>query len=140
VRFILIAGVQRYPLGRVGLHRPAFDPDEFAGLSPATARGVYNRLVQGLRQYYVDEMGGSLDAFQMIMNTASTSVRYLEPAEKAALGIAGEDPAFSEYNEAIMIKRYGRERWGFISSCWDKTHDFDKCVGQAFREYPNHSN
>ena len=109
--FILVAGVDRYAkAGKVGLHRPAFDPGYFAGLSPTAARDRYNSMVETLRHYYVEEMGGSSEAFRQIMVTPSISVRYLLPGEIALLGISGEDPATAEYDEAQMIQRYGRER------------------------------
>ena len=103
--FVLMAGVHRRVGGKVGLHRPAFDPASFADLSPTAARGRYNALVEQLRQYYVDEMGGSPEAFQIIMSTPSGSIRYLSLTEMSALGIIGEDPAWAEYNEAQFIQQ-----------------------------------
>ena len=92
--FVLMAGVNRIGGGKIGLHRPAFDPAFFADLSPTAARSRYNTLVEQLRQYYVDEMGGSPEAFRIIMTTPSTSIRYLSQDEMLALGIVGEDPAW----------------------------------------------
>jgi hypothetical protein len=42
--FILIAGVDRYGGGKVGLHRPAFDPATFVGMGEIAARDRYNGL------------------------------------------------------------------------------------------------
>jgi hypothetical protein len=134
--FILAAGVERVGDGKVGLHRPAFDPAFFAGLSPTAAHDRYTSLVENLRQYYVDEMGGSPEAFRIMMTTASTSIRYLSLSEMLELGIIGEDPAWAEYNEAQSIQRYGRERWAIITACLKDGREFNPCVAEAYRSYP----
>ena len=134
--FVLIAGIHRGGDGRVGLHRPAFDPAFFAGLSPTAARDRYNSLAENLRQYYVDEMGGSPEAFRMMMTTASTSIRYLSTSEMWELGVIGEDPAWAEYSEAQFIERYGRERWAVITACLKDGREFNSCVARAYDLYP----
>jgi len=135
--FVLMAGVNRIGGGKIGLHRPAFDPAFFADLSPTAARSRYNTLVEQLRQYYVDEMGGSPEAFRIIMTTPSTSIRYLSQDEMLALGIVGEDPAWAEYNEAQFIQRYGRERWAAIAACLKNSRDFARCEAEGYRLHPN---
>jgi hypothetical protein len=138
--FILMAGVNRGGGGKIGLHRPAFDPAFFADLSPTAARNRYNTLVEQLRQYYVDEMGGSPEAFRIIMTTSSTSIRYLSQDEMLALGIVGQDPAWAEYNEALFIQHYGRERWAVIAPCLENSkggRDFARCETEAYRLYPD---
>jgi hypothetical protein len=135
--FVLMAGVNRIGGGKIGLHRPAFDPAFFADLSPTAARNRYNTLVEQLRQYYVDEMGGSTEAFRIIMTTPSTSIRYLSQGEMLAFGIVGEDPAWAEYNEAQFIQRYGRERWAVIAACLKNSRDFARCEAEAYRLYPD---
>jgi hypothetical protein len=77
--FALMAGVNRIGGGKIGLHRPAFDPAFFADLSPTAARSRYNTLVEQLRQYYVDEMGGSPEAFRIIMKYTVHLNTILEP-------------------------------------------------------------
>jgi hypothetical protein len=134
--FILAAGVERVGDGTVGLHRPAFDPTFFAGLSPTAARDRYNSLVENLRQYYIEQMGGSPEAFQIMMITSSTSIRYLSLSEMLELRIIGEDPAWAEYNEAQFIQRYGRERWTVITACLKDGREFNPCVAEAYRLYP----
>ena len=135
--FVLMAGVNRTVGGKVGLHRPAFDPAFFVDLSRTAARERYNALVEKLRQYYVDEMGGSPEAFRIIMSTPSVSIRYLSFAELSALGIMGEDPAWAEYHEAQYIQRYRRERWVVISACLKDGRKFPDCEGEAYRLYRN---
>ena len=135
--FVLIAGVDRVGYdGKVGLHRPAFDPAFFAGLSPTAARARYNSLAENLRQYYVDEMGGSPEAFRMMMTTPSTSIRFLSTRELLELGVMGEDPAWAEYNEAQFIERYGRQRWAVIRACLKDGHEFNPCEAKAYALYP----
>jgi hypothetical protein len=103
--FILIAGVQRVADGKIGLHRPAFDPEFFSGLPPQAARDRYTSMVEELRRYYVDEMGGSPEGFRLMMSIPSTEVHYASIKEMLDWGIIGDDPAWSEYNEAQFIKR-----------------------------------
>jgi hypothetical protein len=156
--FILIAGVKRHTgeFSKIGLHRPAFDPEYFAGLSPSEARDRYNSMVKTLQHYYIEEMGGSPEAFRLIMSTPSTSSRFLSLGEIVDLGIEGEDPAFAEYEEAQNIQLYGRERWSLISACFESiaracaerggglnecigeaNRGFDGCIAKAYHQYPN---
>jgi len=137
VFFVLMAGVVRHGDGKIGLHRPAFDPAFFANLSPTTARDRYDSLVENLRQYYVDEMGGSPEAFRIMMTTPSTEMRYLSSDEKSKLGIVGEDPAWAEYEEAQFIQRFGRERWAVMTACRNDGREFEACVAEAYRFYPD---
>jgi hypothetical protein len=134
--FVLVAGVERMVLGKIGLHRPAFDPAFFSGLSPTDAREKYNFLLEKLRHYFVDEMGGSPEAFRLMMATESGSIRYLSTNEISDWGIAGDDPAFAEYSDAQMIQRYGRERWAVIVACTGAGRQMSSCEEEAYRRYP----
>jgi hypothetical protein len=130
--FILIAGVDRHAeFGKIGLHRPAFDPEYFANLSPSEARDRYNSVVETLQRYYVEEMGGSPEAFRLIMSTPSRSARYLSTKEIFDLNLTGQDPADGEYNDASLVQLYGRERWPVIDACYERI--FKACAELAIK-------
>jgi ATP-dependent protease ClpP protease subunit len=133
---ILVAGVRRTVSGKIGLHRPTFDPKLFAGLSESTARDQYNAMINRVRDYFINEMGGSLEAFRQMINTPSSSIRYLTSYELYDLGLAGEDPAFAEHSDARLIDRLGREGFAAYQRCLPLRDDMQtKCVVEVIRRY-----
>ncbi len=137
--FILQAGVIRIPaLGsHVEVHRPKFDPIYFADLKPDQARTTYNRMVEDLRKYFVGEMGGSDEAFRLIMTTPSDQLRALSFTELKELGLNGQDPSYEEYSEALMIKKYGQSRWSFIKACIAPSGNLPECEKKAYERFPD---
>lgn len=134
---ILAAGVARMPQpsARIGLHRPKFDPEYFANLAPQEAHAKYNSLVENLRKYLIDEMGGNEDAFRLMLSTPSDDVRFLSFGEMQKFGLFGTDPAWDEYSEAQSVKRFGAKRWKFIKHCIESSAG--DCVQKAYEQYPD---
>jgi hypothetical protein len=102
--FILMAGTNRTVAhgARVGLHRPKFESSYFAGLTAEDARGKYNGLIAELHKHFTD-MGGSEEAFRIMLSVPSDHVRYLTMAEMERLGFHGNDPAWDELNDATFV-------------------------------------
>lgn len=96
--FILQAGVSRtvYPNATLGLHRPRFPAEAFGSMTQEAARDKYNAMVDTLKGYWLS-MGGSDEAFRIMMATPSSSVRVVRADEAATLGLDGADPAWYEY-------------------------------------------
>jgi hypothetical protein len=73
---IFAAGVFRDAAGEgtvVGIHRPTFEPNYFAGLSVESARAKYLQMAQKVR-LYLSEMGMSDRLFEQMMNVASNEI------------------------------------------------------------------
>ena len=136
--FMLQAGVVRIPAvgSRVGLHRPKFDAAYFADLTPDQARRTYEAMVGNLRKYFIGEMGGSDEAFRLIMTTPSDQLRVLTYDEMVHLGLNGIETSYDEYNDAQMVKKYGQARWSFIKACVGSSADLDGCEKRAYSRYP----
>ncbi|MBV9780128.1 MAG: hypothetical protein JOY62_09165 [Acidobacteriaceae bacterium] len=136
--FVLIAGAIKLPtdLAHVGLHRPRFDAEYFARLTPDQARVKYNSLIEYLKDYFVKEMGGSEEAFRLMLSTPSDSLRLLSAAEMDRLGLRGEDPAWDELINAKMIERYGPIRWPLIKRCIGPSGDIAGCEKRVYEQYP----
>jgi hypothetical protein len=89
--FILAAGAVRSPLGsaNIGVHKPLLVA--WHHMDYARARAKYDGLMQYVRQYFL-ELGVSADAYDIMMRTDSSDMRYFSPAELARLGLRGQSP------------------------------------------------
>jgi hypothetical protein len=107
---IFAAGVfrDRDEGGVVGIHRPTFEPNYFAGLSVETARAKYFQMAQKVR-IYLSEMGMSDRLFEQMMNVASNEIRILSLREMTDLGLSGYEPAYEERQRAEGIVRFGAD-------------------------------
>lgn len=92
----------------VGIHRPTFAPEYFAGLSPEDARSKYNQLAQVVRGY-LSEMGMSDQLFAQMMGVRSSEIKILSMREMVDLGLSGFDPAYEERKRAEEITKYGAD-------------------------------
>jgi hypothetical protein len=103
---ILAAGVGRDAEqdAVVGIHRPTFAPEYFAGLSPEDARSKYNQLAQVVRGY-LSEMGMSDQLFAQMMGVRSSEIKILSMREMVDLGLSGFDPAYEERKRAEEITK-----------------------------------
>jgi hypothetical protein len=114
---------------QVIIHRPRFNTAYFAGLTDNEARSAYNEMVKKLHTYFVDEMGGSDEAFRLIMSTPFSQPRMLSDEEISGLGLRGRDPAFEEYAEAKLSAKYGPRRWASLKACmvqYDSSEDWEE--------------
>jgi hypothetical protein len=93
-------------------------------------------MINRVRDYFINEMGGSPEAFRQMINTPSSSIRYLTSYELYDLGLAGEDPAFAEHSDARLIDRLGREGFAAYQRCLPLRDDMQtKCVVEVIRRY-----
>jgi hypothetical protein len=137
--FILMAGVYRLagPTARVGIHRPKFDSEYFADLTPDHARTIYDSMLREVQKYFLVDMSGSDEAFRLMMAIPSDQLRWLTYDEVNRLNLLGADPAWDEYLEAQRIKEYGLERWSFIKQCFvEGLGSHDICKKKAYERYP----
>jgi ATP-dependent protease ClpP protease subunit len=106
---ILAAGVRRFATsGRIGIHRPRFNEEQFASLSLDEANARYNEMSTTVGSY-LQKMGLPEKLFETMMSISSEKIRYLRPSETHDLGLDGEDAAWSEWRRAKDIQRFGRE-------------------------------
>lgn len=98
--FLLVAGVSQSALddAAIGLHRPYFDPKEFAGLSLPDAEKKY-KLLQAATRRYLEDMEMPTAAIEKMFSISSDDMYYLTPQEKARL-LSGP----SAYPEWIRAK------------------------------------
>lgn len=61
-------------------------------LRQSKAAAKYNALVENLRLYFIEEMGGTEQAFRLMLSTPSDDMHFLSTAELIDLGLAGSDP------------------------------------------------
>jgi hypothetical protein len=89
--FILAAGAVRTPLGsaNIGVHKPLLVAWHHMDYNQARAK--YNGLMQYLRQYLLD-LGVSADAYDIMMRTSSSDMRYFSPTELERLRLRGVSP------------------------------------------------
>jgi hypothetical protein len=64
----------------VGIHRPAFDPKFYGGLSLDAAQSTYQRALQEVEPY-VTKMGAPDEIKDMLVNTSSKEMHYLTDFE-----------------------------------------------------------
>jgi ATP-dependent protease ClpP protease subunit len=133
--FIYIAGVSRstHTEARLGLHRPYFNPVEFASLSPAEARKKYASLVTVARDYFLD-MGMSEESFRLMMATPSNDIHWLNMLEQIQYGFFGVDPAWTELSIARLKRDWGDEKAEAYSNCVNKGEGFKSCSEKFLKQ------
>lgn len=99
---ILIAGVQRYPFGKVGVHRTTYTRD----IDDDTVVPNDIKRSEKLISNYIKSMGVSLLLDDAINNTESWRMRYLTDTEKKQWQIFGID----RLEEELYFNRTARER------------------------------
>jgi len=109
--FVLAGGVKRtvIPGAVLGLHRPYFEKDLFAGLSAAKASKLYNSLIEICRNYLSD-MGIRDVLFSDILAIPSHKVRYVDTEYAKTVGLHGTDPAYEEWERAKTERKIGKEK------------------------------
>jgi len=99
--FLLAGGVERVvsPGASLGLHRPSFGNEFFAGLTLEKARDMYEKLIDRCNSYFA-EMGISQRLLEKMLKIPSGEIIYINSSEAAAFGLYGKDPAFDEWDSA----------------------------------------
>jgi hypothetical protein len=115
--FIFVAGAVRIQpdLNPIGIHRPFFEAELFAGLVKAEAKKKYDTLLSNVR-LYLDKMGMAPELYQAMIQVPSNELRNLTADETKNWNISGDDPAYTEYNRAKNVAKYGEA----------KMHEFDE--------------
>ncbi|PFG53106.1 hypothetical protein ATG98_2188 [Marinobacter sp. LV10R520-4] len=108
--FILASGVRRdvFSGGKIGLHRPRFDQEYFAGLSRGESEFLYGSLLDGLRSYIL-AMGVSEKVIDDMVKTPSWKIDYRDREYAETVGLVGDDPSFHEWQRAQDVKEYGEK-------------------------------
>ena len=117
--FLLIAGVSQGALDQaaVGLHRPYFDPKEFAGLSLPEAEKKY-KVLYSLTRKYLEDMGMTTAAIEKMFSVPSDDVYYLSPREKSA--VFSGPSAYQEWIRAKCNPPTAAESESFNASGFNK--------------------
>jgi hypothetical protein len=130
---VFVSGVVRHMFGtaRLGVHRPRFtDVSGFSNLTREQATLAYNELLASIDNYMHD-MHVPKYFVETTRSTPSNSISYIMRKTALSEGIAGEDPAFSEWVYARQIEMQGKDATDALNkytSCLDVCSDGDnKC-------------
>ena len=132
---LLAAGVTRTVTGKVGIHRPRFDEEEFGKLSYAQASEKYEQMAATMRQYLA-RMGMADSLYFEMLKTQADTMRFLSAKDTLDFNLEGEDPAWREWNRARAIARSGREHYemnqsyaALVAACANTTgRSVERCV------------
>ena len=131
---VLAAGVSRLavPGAKLGIHRPYFQPDEFAGLSHVQAQERYSALSYGVREY-LTQMGVAESLYDAMIRVPSQNMQYMSRDFAESSRLLGDDPAYQEWQRAKDRKALGEARQGMLDR-------YIECVnaGTADRECSRH--
>lgn len=108
--FVFAAGVERTMLygAELGLHRPYFPKELFAGLDYNESQELYQKISDKASEY-LNEMGASESLFSRMLSISSKSVRFIDEDEARDFGIAGDYPAFNEWVRARQLRDFGKD-------------------------------
>lgn len=122
---ILIAGVSRTALegSGVGLHRPYYEPKEFADLSLPDAEKKYKALREATRRY-LEGMEMPTATIEKMFSISSDDVYYLTPFEKERVLVAPS--AYSEWIRAKCTPPTAQEKELFKARGFNVFDQFDK--------------
>jgi hypothetical protein len=121
---ILLGGVQRYPFGKVGVHRITYDQD--IDDDSRVAQDIEDSLK--MTSDYIKSMGISLMLDDAINTTESWRMRYLSETEKRQWNVFGTDRLeeeiyFNKLSRELKISR--NELIKFFKL------NYDECLNQA---------
>ena len=112
--YIWAAGIDRYGED-IGIHRPYFDPQNFARLSPSNASAEYQKLA--------DLVAGKLEGWGipnlLVRRMLSASSQQVFPLSPEDFQLLRNDPAFSE----LLISRCGEDRPSYTDNASDPFYD-----------------
>lgn len=99
--FILAGGVSRtaIPGAKLGIHRPFFRAEEFAGLSHEQSQERYSTLASGVKNYLA-EMGVADTFYDAMIQIPSRKMEYVTEAFAESTRLLGDDPAYQEWQRA----------------------------------------
>ena len=112
--FIIFAAVKRVTSGKLGLHRPHYDPQYFSQLSGEAANKKYKELDGEVRKYLI-EMNVPTLIIDKIMSIPSSNIEYIEISFYNNLA-GSTSPAYNEWLAARCGSFTDRERQDFAYS------------------------
>lgn len=122
---LLAGGVSRVavPGARLGVHRPFFPPEKFAGLTYAQSQERYATLASGVKEY-LRQMGVSDDLYNAMIKIPSHKVEYLTEESANSIALLGDDPAYQEWQRAKDRRAMGPERL-------EKLDNYVECINRG---------
>ena len=108
---VLAGGISRgaLPGAELGIHRPLFQPEEFAELSHLESQDRYSALSAAVKEY-LSRMGIADTLFDVMMNVPSRKMEFLTREFAEATHLLGNDPAYEEWQRAKNLKALGSDR------------------------------
>jgi len=108
---VLAGGIHRgaLPGAKLGIHRPLFQPEEFAELSHLESQDRYSALSAAVR-HYLSSMGIADTLFDAMMNVPSRKMEFLTREFAEATHVLGDDPVYEEWQRAKNLKALGPDR------------------------------
>lgn len=131
--FLLAGGVSRnlFLDGKIGLHRPRFDYQEYGELSKNQASAAYEKIKKDCTDYMM-EMGISNQVFFDMLQTASQSINFVDRNYGKATGLIGSDPAWEEWVRAKSVKSQGEAK---VKAMDNKLNCYSKGIKQTTCDY-----
>lgn len=107
---LLASGVRRdvFSGAQIGLHRPRFDHEYFAGLTRSESESLYNSLIDGINSYFLS-MNVSERILSDMLKAPSWEIDYRNREYAEEVGLIGFDPSFHEWRRAQEIEKHGEE-------------------------------
>lgn len=123
--FILAGGVSRtaIPGAKLGIHRPFFRPEEFAGLSHEQSQERYSALAGGVKNYLA-AMGVAETFYDAMIQIPSRKIEYITEAFAESTRLLGDDPAYQEWQRAKDQDALGNERLEKLERYTDCVNDY----------------
>jgi hypothetical protein len=142
--------------GSIGIHRPTFPSQVFAGLPQREALRRYRELAEQVRQYLA-EMDVHPMLFEDMMAIGSDDVKWLSLDRLVSYGLAGPTAAYAEWQHARdvedrkeLVMRFGEAKVRqhesakeasirFATQCADQRGmaAVKACVAEADRRFPD---
>jgi hypothetical protein len=109
--FLLAGGVSRSVFldGRIGLHRPRLEYQEYGQLSKNQANAAYDKIKRDCVDYMM-EMGISNQVFFDMLKISSQNIKFVDREYDEATALVGTDPAWEEWVRAQSIKSQGEAK------------------------------
>jgi hypothetical protein len=126
--FVYIGAVERGPnIGKIGIHRPYFDKEEFAKLSPEQAEQKQKNMTTAVRKYLTDN-DVPQNIIDQMFSMSSTEIHWLDQLENINMW---KSPAwYAEYMKAKCD--YDMEGSEFDDTKLACRKEFEKCETKKY--------
>ena len=128
---LLAGGVMRDVFfdGKLGLHRPRFEYEEYANLSSKDAKQAYDKLVDKCVEY-MKNMGVSDNIFSDMLKTPSQDIKFVSRDYAEENNLIGVDPGWEEWSRAKQIKNEGNSNvnaFDELLTCYNSGEKLEVC-------------